>query len=231
MPICLLLCRIECHWQATQGFAPNRVHVWQLAGNVSVGGANCIPVNVSGATTLLGDEAASPSVPADTAPSMRQVPLNATLPASQNRSQLPAPANDSSSAPTAAARVYSLGFQYTVGLINIPADAPDRYFQVRNATLWQLPQGRTPSGHSGAGSTRRLLQEAAAPAAGSTVSLPTALPSGAFTILLWPFNRWAVLRLHFVCRAVSSWAVFLLCCLCQYEHRSMEGGSNMRRRT
>jgi hypothetical protein len=176
--------------QATQKFAPARVRVWQLAGNFSIGGTDCTPVNVSGATTLLGDPGATASVPADAAPSrLPTLPPNGSVAAAANRTQPLPLAAVPIAAPSPPASVYSFGFKYTVGLIQIPPDAPDRYFQVRNATLWQLPQADGPSALSTAGSTRRLLQEGTAAAAGNM--LPTAMPSAVFTILLWPFNRCA----------------------------------------
>jgi hypothetical protein len=172
------------------------VRVWQLAGNISIGGINCTPVTVSGATTLVGDPGATASVPADTAPSLGNIPLNSSTVGAANRTQpLPVAVESSSAVQAPATKVYSLGFKYTVGLIQIPPDAPDRYFQVRNATLWKLPLAHSPSAPSAAGSTRRLMQEGTA-AAGSTVSLPTAMPSAVFTILLWPFNRCAGLAVY-----------------------------------
>lgn len=176
--------------------------MWQLAGNISLSRASCTPVKVIGATTLIGDVVAANQPPAaDTVTSMRQYPLTpaaaaAPPPASANQSQLPSPAElipDPASA--LAGRVYSLGFQYVPGLITIPADAPDRYFQVRNITLWQLPQAHTQAGSASlagaAGGSRRRLVQAGAPAAGAggAVSLPDMMPTGVFTIMLWPFNR------------------------------------------
>lgn len=190
-PSLLSLSLIRCAAQRTQTFAPSRVQVWQLAGNTSLGRPGCTPVTVIGATTLIGDVVAANQPPAaDTVTSMRQYPLTAAPPpASGNQSQLPSPA-ELISDPAAAGRGYALGFQYVPALITIPADAPDRYFQVRNITLWQLPQAHTGSASPAAGGSRRRLVQAGAHAAGAASAgfLP-AMPAGVFTILLWPFNR------------------------------------------
>lgn len=195
--------------QATQGFAPNRVHVWQLVDDISIGGPNCTwspPINVTGPTTLFGEVASQ-----GTAPSMRSylqvaAPTGASAgPAASREAARNAsnplsvdPGANQSSIFTGIATngtVNTLSFQYTEGLINLPADAPDRYFQIRNITLRQLPQAhgmhRDGSGrHShGVERGRRLMQEPAPPVMGGLAAMPSDTHPGVFTMLLWPLNR------------------------------------------
>lgn len=111
--------------------------------------------------------------------------------------------------------VHSLSFGYTPGLIQLPADATDRYFQVRNITLQQLPQAQTSQGAVAAGSGRRRLQQAAA-GGSNMASLPATIPPEHLTILLWPFNRCAALCVVLEpSRAVLSCAMLCVSCVCQ----------------
>lgn len=86
--------------------------------------------------------------------------------------------------------MYALGFQYTAGLIQLPPGAGERYFQIRNITLHQLPQARADQVRaSGSSSARRLMQGAATPARTMASVAANTLPPGSMTILLWAFNR------------------------------------------
>lgn len=190
--ICCLL--LICRLQATQGFTPNRVHVWQLMEDVTIGGPNCTwspPINITGPTTLLGEVASQ-----STNPSMRSYPLAAAVPAARARGPEPAallPVGPTLPAASGNA-VHTLSFQYTPGLIQLPVDAPDRYLQIRNITLRQLPQARAPhgpgEGRSAQNNSRRLMQAAPPPVVGGLAAMPADAHSGLFTILLWAFNRW-----------------------------------------
>jgi hypothetical protein len=209
--------------QATQGFTPNRVHVWQLTEDVTIGGSDCTfspAINITGPTTLLGEVASQ-----STSPSMRSYPLAAAVPAARAKGAhlaalLPAgPVNSSASdggvslkqsaessdvstggqhgsgvVSAAGNTLHSLSFQFTSGLIQLPVDAPERYLQIRNITLWQLPQAHAPhgdhqNGYVGRNHSRRLMQASSLPVVGGLAAMPVDAHPGLFTILLWAFNR------------------------------------------
>jgi hypothetical protein len=188
---------LSLYLQSTQGLAPNRVHVWQLTANVSIGVRGCTftpSLNVTGTTTLIGDIASTTNAPQRDVPSMRYYPLGTALPSPNARTAVAAA--KSALASTAAAdavrfgQLYSLAFQYTPGLIHIPAGAPDRHFNIQNITLSQLPQASsTASSAAERGAGRRLTQGVASGAIASMAPLTTHIPPGSMTILLWPFNR------------------------------------------
>jgi hypothetical protein len=65
--------------------------------------------------------------------------------------------------------MHSLGFSYLQGAFVLPPDAQDRFMELANITLHQLPQG---------------------PAARAAVS-GGMMPADVWTLLLWPINRFA----------------------------------------
>lgn len=159
--------------------------------NVSIGEDACSwpVVNITGPTTLLGEVASASNTPM----SMRSYPLSAAVPGGPvlptNGSVQHVTDGHTSQAPTVAAQLsdstmYTLSFNYTPDLFLIPPEAPERYLQVRNITLRQLPQLQRPSNSSNdSSSARRLLQS------GGVAALPFTTDPGVWTILLWSFNR------------------------------------------
>lgn len=71
--------------------------------------------------------------------------------------------------------LYSLNFGYVPSLFQLPVDAHDKFLQINNLTLQQLPQMAPTRNLRG---MRRLLQQAGG-----------ASPIGIWTILLWPIRR------------------------------------------
>lgn len=80
--------------------------------------------------------------------------------------------------------LYSLSFGYMPDLFQLPADAQDKFLQIQNITLAQLPQAaRSQAAVRGVG--RRLLQQ-------QQQRMPPgqdSSPVGIWTILLWPIKR------------------------------------------
>lgn len=77
--------------------------------------------------------------------------------------------------------LFALSFGYVPSLFQLPLDASDKFLQMQNITLRQLPQ-MAPSRNLRGRLMRRLLQR----------QNSDALPIGIWTILLWPFRRWAL---------------------------------------
>ena len=140
---------------------------------------------------------------------MRDVPLRTTGPPNSTAGQPPSrPAQNAadssevqgatdSNTPWPSNSTYTLAFQYTPGLIQLPAGVADKYFQVVNITLQQLPQARTQTQITTAnGSRGRQLLQAAGPAAGSVEASSNGIDPGVLTILLWPFNRYVAHTRH-----------------------------------
>lgn len=157
------------------------------------------PINVTGPTTLLGEIAVA-AASAD--PTMRNHPLSAAVPgvaaapAGNSNSNLASEAQDDRAAHVVAhasrsSSVHTLSFNYRPGLFHLPAQSPDKYLQIRNITLRQLPQLLTPnsgargssSSGNGNGSHRRLQQQQQASSVADGAS------AGVWTMLLWPFDR------------------------------------------
>lgn len=89
------------------------------------------------------------------------------------------------------AELYALNFGYVPSLFQLPVDAHDKFLQINNVTLKQLPQMAPSRSLRG---MRRLLQSS------------VASPIGTWTILLWPIRRWVACPL--VCLACGC-----RCCL------------------
>lgn len=70
--------------------------------------------------------------------------------------------------------LYSLSFGYVPSLFQLPVNAQDKFLQIQNLTLQQLPQ--MASSRTLRGMLRRRLQADAS-------------PIGIWTLLLWPFRR------------------------------------------
>lgn len=81
-------------------------------------------------------------------------------------------------APFAAANpvfdMFSLGFNYMRSALQLPSNAGEKYLQIQNVTLLQLPQGPDAATAAGLG-------------AGQSGDGQT--PADIWTILLWPINR------------------------------------------
>lgn len=75
---------------------------------------------------------------------------------------------------------FALSFQYLPRVFQLPADAQDKFLQIQNVTLMQLPQMGPAMGQTGGlrGLRRLLNMENASP------------PVGIWTVLLWPVRRW-----------------------------------------
>lgn len=77
--------------------------------------------------------------------------------------------------------LYSVSFGYLPSLFQLPVDAQDKYLQIQNVTLLQLPQMAR-----GRGSTGRRLMQQQQQQRGAGAS-----PIGIWTIMLWGFRRYA----------------------------------------
>jgi len=76
--------------------------------------------------------------------------------------------------------LYAVSFGYLPSLFQLPVDAQDKYLQIQNVTLLQLPQMARGRGLAG----RRLLQQQQQRGADAS-------PIGIWTIMLWGFRRYA----------------------------------------
>lgn len=85
--------------------------------------------------------------------------------------------------------LFALSFGYVPSLFQLPIDASDKFLQMQNITLRQLPQ-MAPSRNLRGRLMRRLLQQR---------QNSDALPIGIWTILLWPFRRWVPLLCRCAC--------------------------------
>jgi hypothetical protein len=75
---------------------------------------------------------------------------------------------------------FALSFGYLPRVFQLPADAQDKFLQIQNVTLMQLPQmGQAAAQPGGLRGLRRLLENPSPPA-------------GIWTMLLWPVRRWVV---------------------------------------
>lgn len=146
---------------------------------------------------------------------MRIYPLSAAAYAAAanrtaNSTTGPQPNTTAATAPTSSSSTkHSLSFHFTPSLFQLPATATDRYMQVRNITLHQLPQihehaagavtaaAPAPAPGSSKNSTgsggRRLLQAGFADESGS---LSKATDPGIWTVLLHSVNRCVVDSVH-----------------------------------
>jgi hypothetical protein len=77
---------------------------------------------------------------------------------------------------------FALSFGYLPRVFQLPVDAQDKFLQIQNVTLMQLPQMAPSGAQSGVlRGLRRLLNTDANPSP----------PVGIWTVLLWPVRRWA----------------------------------------
>ena len=75
------------------------------------------------------------------------------------------------------AKLYALSFGYVPSMFQLPVSAQDKFVQIQNITLNELPQ--MAPGRALRGFRRRLQQR----------QLDDSVPIGIWTILLWPFRR------------------------------------------
>lgn len=175
--------------QAAAAYNSSRVFVWRLIANVSVGksGEPACPWpnrRVAGPTHLFGevlrDKAGAPqggvsasaALMADSSPSA----MPATWQANSSNSNISSDGAREAYIPRD--DLYALSFGYAASLLELPADAPEKLLQIQNVTLQQLPQ-LNPGGSRGRRRLRRRLLQG------------PSVPPGMWTLLLWPFSRWA----------------------------------------
>lgn len=144
-----------------------------LLSNVSISAACWAPRNVSHVTQLYGQEPGSRDQHRR-AHELWQQPA-AQAPAAAAHAQ-PQQQDDGGDGWPPLPRQFTLAWGHVAGALQLPHDAPDKYLQLQNVTLAQLPQG---PGAAGA--------VALALPAGS--SEPT--PPSVWTLLLWPISRCA----------------------------------------
>lgn len=160
-----------CPLQAALNYNSTRVFVWQLQRNVSLaenGQRTCTFASgyVAASTYLFGQGLETDRQPV----------------AGGQDGAVMQPGADAAGAGAVRAgppgdTVNSLSFGYVPNWFQLPTDAQDKFMQVQNVTLAQLPQ--LPGSGGGAGSQGRSLKD-----------LPgVSSPPGVWTVLLWPWQR------------------------------------------
>jgi len=163
--------------QAAMNYNSSRVFVWRLLNNVSIGengqrsctfqsGYVAAPTHMFG--QVLSDQKHFRSAAAPGSIFGEVTPPAGLDPGTSSAAAVTSPPGD---------EVYSLSFGYVSDVFELPADAQDKFMQIQNVTLTQLPQ--LPPDESAGSRVGRLLRQ-----------LPgSATPPGVWTILLWPWRR------------------------------------------
>ena len=173
--------------QAAVDYNSSRVFVWRLLRNVSIGehgertctfpsGYIASPTHLFG--QVLADHKQQTPV-ADGGDPMVTLGFEAGTSSSATTPAATSPAAPSPAPP--GPELHSLSFGYVPSFFDLPADAQDKYVQIQNVTLAQLPQQPATADDSAGGRAGRLLRQASASGA--------AAPPGVWAVLLWPFRR------------------------------------------